>query len=538
MHKKSALVNGRIHTPLGIRDAILIEAGRIAELGTTSDVLLHSNVEIIDLKGRSVFPGFCDSHMHFMNWAKSRESLDLTGCKSIADLREALRAHIQAHPLPEGTWYTGRGWNHTAMVEKRMPNRHDLDDIAPANPVMLTRICGHVAVLNTQGLESAEITRDTRVEGGVIELGDDGDPGGILSEEAIGLADDHIPGATDEDLRRFLEKHGPLAASFGLTQLNTDDMGMFDFDFRRAIDFYTSAEREGRMPFRVRQQFLLPRRDLLLDFLSEGWRTGDGTPFYQIGPLKLLCDGSLGGRTAFLQADYADMPGERGVAIYGQEELNDLISLAHSSGMQIATHAIGDGALEMCLDAFEAAQNACPGTSRHLIVHAQLTDDRQLDRMKNLRLGAAMQPCFVPSDREMAIARLGYERATRNYRWKTMLRKGIVLSAGSDAPIEDLRPISGIHAAVTRQNQAGQPEGGWAPEENLTVAEALSLYTWASAWHGSNEKRRGEIVPGRDADLVVLDQDPFLIPASDIWKIDVAMTLCAGQVTHASADLG
>ncbi|MDR2176282.1 MAG: amidohydrolase [Synergistaceae bacterium] len=538
--KKIALVNGRIHTPLGMREALSIEAGRIAELGKTSDIAPGADT-VVDLKERPVFPGFADSHMHFMMWMESQELINLRPCRSIEDLRTVLRAHIGEHPLPDAGWYRGTGWNQTSMPEGRAPNRFDLDDIAPDRPVMLTRVCGHVAVLNTAGLNAAGVTRDTCVEGGIVELDEEGEPTGLVAEEAVGYVHSRIPGLQDEDMLRLLEKYGPQAASFGLTQLNTDDMSAFGFDFRRAIGFYTAAEREGKLPFRVRQQFLLPRRELLLDFLSEGWRTGDGTPLYQIGPLKLLCDGSLGGRTAFLREDYADMPGSRGVAIYGQEELNGLAALAHSSGMQVAVHAIGDGAFEMCLGAFEAAQTACPGAARHQIVHAQIAGDRQLDRMKSLRLGALIQPCFVPSDREMAIARLGGERAGRSYRWKTMLKKGIPLAAGSDAPIESLRPLDGVHAAVTRQEQAGragqsgEPESGWTPEENLSVAEALSLYTWANAWQSGNERRRGEIAPGRDADLTVLEQDPFLVSASDIWKIGVAMTLCGGRITYRAA---
>ena len=534
MHKRIALVKGRVHTPIGIKEAILIEGGRVAEVGSTAN-LRTKDANILDLKGRAVFPGFSDSHMHFMNWMQSQELLDLKSCRSIEDLKGILANHIKGHPLPEGEWYRGRGWNHTFMG--RMPNRYDLDELSPLNPVELTRICGHIAVINSTAINMLGITSDTHIEGGVVELDEDGNPNGVLGETAVHYVYERIPRIKNLDMLRLLEKYGPQVASFGLTSLNSDDMVMFEYDFRRAIDFYTNAKKEGKLPFRVRQQFSLPRRELLLDFLAEGWRTGDGTPFYQIGPLKLLSDGSLGGRTALLRSGYADKPGERGVAIHGQDELNELVSIAHSSGMQVAAHAIGDGALDMCLDAFEAAQSASPGINRHQIVHAQIADDAQLERMKKLGTGAAIQPCFVPSDRIMADARLGTERADRSYRWKTMLKKGIALSAGSDAPVEDLRPLHGIHAAVTRQSQTNEPKGGWTPDEKLSVAEALSLYTWSNAWHGSNEKRRGEIVPGRDADLVVLDEDPFLTPVSNLWKIGVAMTICGGCVTYRSDDI-
>jgi predicted amidohydrolase YtcJ len=475
--------------------------------------------------------------MHFMNWAQSQELLDLGGCGSIGDFRESLDAYVRARPSPEGEWYRGRGWNHTRMTDGRMPVRFDIDEIVPRNPVLLTRVCGHVALLNTAALRLLGVTQDTRVEGGSFEKTDEGELNGIVTEGAVAWVHERMPGLGDEEAFHLLEKYGPLAASFGLTQLNTDDMGAFEYDFRRLNAFYSGAAREGKLPFRVRQQFLLPTQELLRDFLSEGWRTGDGSPFYQIGPLKLLTDGSLGGRTALLREDYFDSPGDRGVAIYDQQELNDMIAIAHSSGMQVATHAIGDGALDMCLDAFEAAERARPNLARHLIVHAQIADDRQLDRMKALRVGAAVQPCFVPSDREMAIAHLGEAKAAGSYRWKSMMRRGIVLSGGSDAPVEDLRPLSGVHAAVTRQNPNGEPEGGWVSEEKLSVAEALSLYAWCGAWHGNSESRRGEIREGQDADLVVLEEDPFLVPPSDLRDIEVAMTLCAGRVTWRSASL-
>ena len=540
--EQTALINGRIHTPMGMAEALLIEAGRIAAIGTTATIGLRCDTKLIDLKGRSVFPGFIDSHAHFLAWAQSQEAVRLGACRSLDDLRETLKAYAAEHPAPPGGWYQGHGWNHVLM-DNVMPTRHDLDAVVPDIPVYLRRVCGHVAVVNTAALKAAGITGNTRVEAGVIELGEDGEPNGILKENALDLITQCIPGLEDADLTRLLRKYGPQAAGYGLTEIHSDDLSMFGFDFRRSQEFFLDAARSGDLPFRLRRQLLLSNKDLLQDFLSEGWRSGDGIPLCQVGPLKLLCDGSLGGRTAFLREDYADAPGERGTALFEQGELDDMILTAHLSGMQVAVHAIGDGALDMCLDAFERAMKQRPMATRHLVVHAQMADDVQLDRMRKLRLGAAIQPCFVPSDRTMALERLGKARAEAGYRWRSMMRKGIVLSSGSDAPIESLRPMLGLHAAVTRTAPDGRPkdggfsEDGWVPEERLSVAEAIGTYTWNGAWNGHNERRRGEIAPGCDADLVVLERDPFLVPARELADIGIAMTLCGGRVTHAVSEL-
>ncbi len=532
--KKTALINGRVHSAKGVAEALLIEGGRIIKIGSTIDIGTCPDTRTIDLKGRSVFPGFSDSHAHFFNWAHAQEALDLGSCHSINDLKNALRTFVKANPSPAGGWIVGYGWNDIHMG--REPTRHDIDEIVSDKPVYLRRICGHVATVNSAALKISGVTGDTRVEAGIIELDSSGEPNGIFKEDAMQLVSKHIPELNDKDMLRLLEKYGPEVASYGLTEVNSDDHARFGFDFRRAHSFFNNAALEGRLPFRIRRQLLLPRLELLLDFLSDGYRSGDGHPFCQFGPLKLLTDGSLGGRTALLQEPYSDEPDKLGVAMYTQEELNELVLTAHTSGMQIAAHAIGDGALEMCLNAIAIAHEQGRSLTRHLIVHAQVANDRQLDRMRELRIGAAIQPSFAPSDRTMAIERLGTERGEKSYRWRTMLRKGLVLSAGSDAPIESLRPLDGIHAAVTRTLPGESVDKAWIPAEKLSVAEAINLYTWAGAWNGNNEKRRGEIAQGRDADLVVLAQDPFTVPPSNIGKIEVAMTFCGGRLTYGSED--
>ena len=533
--ERIALINGRIHTPNGIMDSLTVEAGRVAAVGAAPAARPSGDARVFDLQGRTVLPGFCDSHAHFLHWAMAQEQVQLGGCHSMDELLETLANFAAEHPFPAGGWYRGLGWT-AENLRGATPTRHDLDAVLPNVPVILWRACEHVAAVNTAALEAAGITRDTHVERGTVELGLDGEPDGILKEAAVELVERCLPPLSDEDLTRLLHACGPLAASFGLTEIHSDDLAVFSFDFRRAERFFMDAALAGDLPFRLREQMRLPSRDLLLDFLSDGWRSGDGVPFFQIGPMKLICDGSLGGRTACLKQDYADAWGERGMALFDQEELEDLVLTAHLSGMQTALHAIGDRTLDMCLEALERAQSERRWSARHIIVHAQVADDDQLDRMRTLRLCAAIQPSFVPSDRAMARERLGQERADRSYRWRTMMRRGIVLASGSDAPIENLRPLTGIQAAVTRA-APGSGEGAWNPQECLSVAEAIAACPLNAAWCGHNEGRRGEIAPGRDADLVVLDRDPFAVHPGDLAEIGVDLTLCGGRVTHSSGRL-
>jgi predicted amidohydrolase YtcJ len=534
---KLAFTGGKIYTPSGFKDAILIDGERISFVGSSSEAELLSNgkFEIIDLNGRTVIPGLCDSHLHFMAWASNTEKLDLKNSRSITDIRKKLSKFVNNtnySDYTDNSWIEGRGWNQELFESSSqiMPSRYDIDDITPNIPVVLSRVCGHVGVINSAAINKLGINKDTVISGGVIDLGEDGEPNGIIRESALELVWNSIPSLGDDYLYYLLDKYGNIAASLGLTTLNSDDISELN-DYNRAINFYSKAECEGKLPFRIRQQFLLRTHQLLKEFLANGWRTGMGSKKYKIGPLKILCDGSLGGRTAFLREDYADEAGTRGIPIHSQEDLDEFVWLAHSSGMQVAMHAIGDASLDMCLNSIERAKKLRKNSLRHIIVHCQTADDNQLARLKQLGLGAAIQPCFVPSDREMAIRRLGNNKASGSYRWRTMIEKGIVISAGSDAPVENISPLLGIHAAVTRQDENNRPYGGWVESERLSVAGALNMYTWASAWHANEENLRGEIIEGKLADIVILEDDIFTIAPERIKDVRVSMTICGGKIT-------
>ncbi|NLB84081.1 MAG: amidohydrolase family protein, partial [Synergistaceae bacterium] len=253
-----------------------------------------------------------------------------------------------------------------------MFTKDDLDDLSPCNPVLLIRVCGHVAVLNSRAMSLLGLTAERNFPGGVVDIDDRGEPTGVVRETVVEWARSQIPLPDAEKLRRLVARGGEEAAKVGLTSIQSDDLGSVGGDFRKILDLYLSLDREGKMPLRITEQFLLRTHEALEEFLAEGWRTGDGSPFFHVGPLKILTDGSMGGRTALLREDYSDMPGVKGVAIYTQDELDRLVLTASQAGMQVAAHAIGDGALDMCLDAMEKALNFAPREARHFIVHCQM----------------------------------------------------------------------------------------------------------------------------------------------------------------------
>ena len=531
--KKRVFHNGKIAVPGGFASGIAVDGQTILSVGSSEKVLADSGAaEKIDLGGRLVLPGFNDGHMHFLAYALSLEQGDFTGSASLAEVRSRFRAFLDRTNPKEGEWIVGRGWNHELFEDQRIFTKDDLDDLSPRNPVLLTRVCGHVAVLNSLALALLGLTGESRFPGGVVDLDERGAPTGVVRETVVEWARSQIPLPDSDKLRSLVARGGEEAAKVGLTSIQSDDLGSVGGDFRKILDLYLSLDREGKMPLRITEQFLLRTPDALGEFLAEGWRTGDGSPFFHVGPLKILTDGSMGGRTALLREDYSDMPGVRGVSIYSQEELDDLVVSASRAGMQVATHAIGDGALDMCLDAMEKALRLAPRAARHYIVHCQMGDRAQYERMARLGVGAAVQPPFVPSDRPMALKRIGEKRGLSGYAWKTLTDLGIFLSGGSDCPVETFNPLWGIAAAVTRQDEKGNPAGGWNPSQKLTVGQAVDLYTRGGAYASFEEDRKGTLEAGKYSDLVVLSRDIFSIPEEDIQFVGAELTMAGGKITH------
>lgn len=535
------LYNGKIRTMNAEKplcEAVAVENGKIVKVGTNEEILelKKNDSEAIDLKGKVMVPGFNDSHMHLLSYGYSLQSINLVGTKSIEEIIDKVGKTISSRKIEKGKWVRGRGWNHDYFVdEKVFPTRYDLDKISIEHPIALTRTCGHVVVVNSKALEIAGITKDTaQVEGGKFDLDENGEPLGIFRENAQELIYRSIPEPTVEEIKKMLEEGMKNANACGITSIQTDDFEAIPGkNYQNIIRAYNELRNEGKMSTRIYEQCLLPSMERLIGFLNKGYKTGYGDEFFRIGPLKLLGDGSLGARTAALTKHYEDDPSTYGIAVYEQEELDEIVNTAHNHEMQIAIHCIGDRAMYMAFEALEKVLKKNPRENhRHGIVHCQITDEYLLDKFKELDILAYIQPIFLDYDWHITESRIGSDLTKTSYNWKTLIDKGVHVSCGSDCPVESFNVLNGIYEAVTRKDLKGEPKEGWLPEQKLTVEEAVYAYTMAGAYSSFEENIKGSIEEGKLADMVVLSQDIFEIPEDDIKNTEVEMTLFNGEIVY------
>lgn len=534
------LINGRIHTQDPERPfacALAVEGNHIAAVGG-NDLIRRAGAgaRVIDLQGRCVTPGLVDSHMHTAHMALSLSEVQLYGVKSLEQLKQAVRDFIRQRKLPPGQWVRGCGWNQDLFAEGRLPTRHDLDAISQEHPIVLDRVCGHCRVANSLAMRIKGVNADTACPpGGSFTLGQDGQPDGLFYEDAMALMNSGVQ-MEQREVETLLLEGMKRAASLGLTALGSEDLASLPCPWERVIAAYHALALRGEMPVRVVEQCLLPDEETLLDFFERGYGTGWGDDFFRLGPLKLLADGSLGARSAYLREDYRDNPGNRGIPIYTQRQLDRLVFMAHRRGMPVAVHAIGDGAIEMVLDAVAAAQTRCPNPSlRHGIIHCQITDPALIQRIRAQQMQVFAQPVFLEYDLSIAQARVGNPLASTSYAFKTMLEAGILVSAGSDCPVESLNPLCGLYCAVTRKDYQGRPQGGWFPEQRLSLQEALGLYTAAGARALGLAGRAGVLAPGMLADFTVFDCDLHELRPEQLRDARVEMTVMDGQVRYQRA---
>ena len=524
--------DGVIYTGVGFAEdqpqtvqAMAIGSGKVIAIGTTEQVtrLAGPKTRLRDLNASGssvfVFPGFNDAHVHMGSAGQTKLNVDLTGVKSLAEMLTKVQSY--ANSAPAGHWLTGGNWDHTLWANKTLPTRQDLDKVTANHPAFLGRIDGHIALANSAALAAAGITAKTLPpQGGAIDLDANGDPTGILRETAQELVEKVIPPPSHDERRRGDELAIADALSHGITSVQ---------DFSEWDDFliYEELEKEGKLNLRITEW--LPFKDPLPELIKERAHHPASDPMLHTGFLKGFMDGSLGSRTAALKAPYADDPGNTGLPQYTQDQLNKMVIERARAGFQIGFHAIGDEAASMALNAYD--QPGVSRTARNRIEHAQVVDPADIPRFKRLGIIASMQPSHVLTDMNWAEARLGPQRAAYSYAWKAFLDAGVPLAFGTDYPVEPITPFRGLYAAVTRMNETGTKT--YFPQNKLTRGQALYAYTQGSAYAEFAEKQKGKLVPGYDADFILLDRNIDKIGSMGILATEVRETWVAGQQVYA-----
>lgn len=505
-------------------EAIGTQDGKIVFLGTNQEALDQQWDEKVDLKGAAVLPGFNDTHMHLLHYAMFRRNVPLFGVKTIDEVVERCKARMDAeHP----DYLIGMGWNQETMEEGRLLTKEDMDRISTEIPVCMLRTCIHIAACNTVMLEKIRALKNVEPE--VMALVDF--ENGILRENAARLYMDVLPQADDAYVKQLIQEGQKELNAAGITCVHSDDlMAIAGMDPIRLIGIYREMEADGELTVRVYEQCLVEPEDFerLKDVRSD---PADRTSLFRTGPRKLLQDGSLGAKSAEMIDGYVDERDNHGIPIYTEEELCRRIQAAHDIHMDVAVHAIGDLALKKVCDAMEQAEGSNPWPDhRHGIVHAQTTTPALLERMKALGLQAYIQPIFIDADMNIIAERVGEEHAKDCYNWKAMLDLGLHVSGGSDCPVEPFNVLDNMRSAITRQNRTGTKT--YLPEQALTVEQAVRLFTSDAAWPSRDEAVRGTLETGKQADLVVLDQDLFHTEPSRFTQVKVLETVLNGVTVH------
>ena len=525
--------NAQVFTADGrLAESFVVKDGRFAFVGRLEDARnAFPQAKAVDLSGSFVCPGFNDSHLHLLELGCVLGQAQLAS-DSLAGMLDALARYAAGHPREP--FVLGRGFNDDHFLdERRYPTRGELDAACPDRPCLITRACGHVAVANSRALALCGIDGHApEVSGGLVATDASGRPNGVLEENAIDLVSRHIPVPDRAGIKARLLRAMQTVNGYGITSVHSDDLNALEVPFEEVIAAYRELESEGRMTVRVTQQARLHEPALLECFLSAGYRTGWGDEWYRIGPLKLITDGSLGARTALLRAPYADAPGTSGIATFEPEALDALVLRAHSAGMQIAAHAIGDRAADLVLDAIERAQAACPReNARHGIVHAQVLDESQAARMGRMGMHAYIQPIFLDYDTQIVFPRLG-ERALHAYPAASLRGHGVTFSGGSDCPVEPANVLRGIQCAVTRMPVTHPADAPYLPQEALSLRDALLCFTAGGAYASFEEHSKGRIAPGMLADFTVLGIDPFETDPKWLHQIPICGVYVGGRQVH------
>ena len=500
-------------------EAFAVNNGVIVELGDSQDLLnKYDAKEKVDAEGKFIYPGFYDAHAHFFMLAEGMDEVNLVGSKSFDEVLERLKAYSSANP--DKKWIIGNGWDQNLWEVKDFPTKDSLDKYFPNIPIYLTRVDYHAALANSKALEKASLDSAYFVEGGVISVNNEGLPDGILIDNAMQLVQNHIPKQQNSALLKILRRAQDSLLSVGLTSIV--DAGLSKEQIESLKIFYN----EDSLAIRD-YAMVLATDQSVKDYLRSGTFESDRLT---VRSFKLMADGALGSRGACLLHPYHDAP-TNGFLLQSPEEFDKIIKRLANSNFQVNTHAIGDSANRIILDTY--GKYLKDGKKRRWrIEHAQIIAPGDFDKFKDFQIIPSVQPTHATSDMYWAEDRIGPERIKGAYAYKKLLEEYGLLALGSDFPVEHYNPLYGFHAAVARVDKVGYPEGGFQMENAITREQALRGMTIWAAYSCFQEKKRGSIEKGKDADFVILEDDIMTAANDKLRDIKTLRTVIAGQTEY------
>jgi predicted amidohydrolase YtcJ len=532
------VVNGNVYTADGsgtMAEAVAVQGNKILVVGSNREVqrLRRPQTLVIDAKGGAVLPGFNDAHAHVISGGLSLNQVNLIDARTLPAVEATIKSWAVANPDRE--WVSGRGWYYEPFPGG-LPTRQMLDALVPNRPAFLTSYDGHTGWANSAALRLAKITRRTPnpPNGVIVKDSRTGDPTGVLKEAAMSLVSSLLPRASREERVAAVRAAIEQAHRHGVTSVQSADGSAED------LEIYESLRRADDLDIRV-YAALSGRADLTpedLDALDALRAKYGDDPRFKTGAVKLMADGVIESHTAAMLAPYQNRPAQSGEPRMSAAALTALVTELDRRGWQIMIHTIGDRAIRMALDAFEYAAEHNPAPEpgrRHRLEHIETIDPADIARFGKLGVIASMQPYHgLPDPSQMAVwsGNVGNERAARGWSYGSIARAGGKLAFGSDWPVVTLDPLLGLHVAVNRTTPEGEPEGGWSPAERLPLSRAIDAYTRDAAWASFDEHRKGTLERDMLADMVILTEDIFANPASQVGAAEVVFTIFDGKVVY------
>ena len=532
------VINGKVYAAEGgaeLAEAVAVRGNKVIRVGSNREIqrLKRAQTVVIDAKGGAVMPGFNDAHAHLISGGLSLDQVNLGDATTIDEIKDTIRVWSESHP--ERAWITGRGWYYQPF-NGAMPTRQMLDALVPDRPAYLIAYDGHTGWANTKALKAAGITRRTKnpANGVIVKDPRTGEPSGALKEAAMALMAAAAPQPTDEDRLAAIRAAIVEAHRVGITSVQEAGGSASD------LDLFDRLRKRRQLTLRVYQALRADASltEANLDEIEQVRTRFADDPVLKTGAIKLIADGVIESHTAAMLEPYANRPSIKGEARFTPEQLNKVVAMLDKRGWQVMTHAIGDSAVRMTLDAYQAAAQANPAPERgrrHRIEHIETIDPADIPRFGKLGVIASMQPVHAtpsPTPGDVWSVNIGDARASRGWMWNSISRTGGRIAFGSDWPVMTLDPLKGLHVAVTRTTHDGLPEGGWIPTERLPMRKAIDAYTRDAAWASFDELRKGMLTRDMLADIVVLTDDIFSGPASRLTTTEVAVTIADGKVVY------